>query len=233
MEKVFSILPNGNISVLGVHIGMDILSVERTLQRYKAHRNHSNGVTGVIVNGVWLGGYRLNMHMIIDDGAVRNIHLFVDARLHGKNTATLIEEFESLILESFEKLDNNGPKYYNALLNIIVHNTENLSKHGFHITISPRIWYGKKIELSNTEITELYNVKKAMTPHRKITLELTDKSYKIAIVVFSVFALIIAYLFALNGRYEKWDEQLLLDKWTQEYWWNYEKPLFKHSLPDD
>ncbi|MBQ6860995.1 MAG: hypothetical protein IJN98_00065 [Alistipes sp.] len=233
MEKVFSILPNGNISVLGVHIGMSILEAERILRSYKARRINEPAPI-IMVNGAWLGGYRLILCAGINDKSITDIFVRVDSGVHKKPSAMLIEEFEAFIFSSFEKMKNNKDVllYRNTLLIINLNEKEEL-KYGFTVFISPRIKTGGKIDLSNTEITELYNGKSSPTPYRKITLELTDKSYKIAIVVFAVFALIIAYLFALNGRYEKWDEQLLLDKWTQEYWWNYEKPLFKHSLPDD
>lgn len=53
-------------------------------------------------------------------------------------------------------------------------------------------------------------------PNSKKTSEPTDKYYKITLVVLAVFALIIAYLFALNGRYEIWKDDILFDKWTQK-----------------
>lgn len=64
-------------------------------------------------------------------------------------------------------------------------------------------------------------------PNSKKTSEPTDKYHKITLVVLAVFALIIAYLFALNGRYEIWDEDYLLDKWTQK-----SSELY-YSLPGD
>lgn len=34
-------------------------------------------------------------------------------------------------------------------------------------------------------------------------------------VLFLVFSLIVAFLFALNGRYEKIDDEYYFDKWTR------------------
>ncbi len=46
-------------------------------------------------------------------------------------------------------------------------------------------------------------------PHRAIVISKTIK------VLFLVFALIVAYLFALNGRYVKQDADEYFDKWTK------------------
>ena len=46
----------------------------------------------------------------------------------------------------------------------------------------------------------------------------TDKRPQIALtikVLFLVFALIVAYLFALNGRYIYMDNEYFFDKWTK------------------
>lgn len=47
-------------------------------------------------------------------------------------------------------------------------------------------------------------------PHTRIFVSQTIK------VLFFVFALIIAFLFALNGRYMVVDEGYILDKWKKE-----------------
>lgn len=65
-------------------------------------------------------------------------------------------------------------------------------------------------------IVDPNNDKLFTKPNSKKTSEPTDKYYKITLVALAVFALIIAYLFALNGRYEIWGEDILFDKWTQK-----------------
>lgn len=46
-------------------------------------------------------------------------------------------------------------------------------------------------------------------PHTRISISQTIK------VLFLILALIVAYLFALNGRYIKEDDEYYFDKWTK------------------
>lgn len=50
----------------------------------------------------------------------------------------------------------------------------------------------------------------------KKTIEMKESTYRIIKVICLVFALIIAYLFALNNRYERLDDEIAYDKWTNK-----------------
>lgn len=46
-----------------------------------------------------------------------------------------------------------------------------------------------------------------------------NRALQIAVVLFLILVLVIAYLFALNGRYIKIDDEYYFDKWTKTMLW--------------
>ena len=47
---------------------------------------------------------------------------------------------------------------------------------------------------------------------------MSDKTYRIVKVVIMIIALVLGFLYVLNGRYVRVSENRIIDKWTEEYY---------------
>lgn len=97
-------------------------------------------------------------------------------------------------------------------------NDEN--KFMFSVVITGRLIEGGTIyniktdkQEKNKAIKELYALNKKCMNQNKPFLD--TKIFETIKVLFLIFALIAAYLFALNGRYDRIDDECYFDKWTK------------------
>jgi hypothetical protein len=47
---------------------------------------------------------------------------------------------------------------------------------------------------------------------------MSDKTYRIVKVVIMIIALVLGFLYVLNGRYVRVSENRIIDTWTEEYY---------------
>ena len=47
---------------------------------------------------------------------------------------------------------------------------------------------------------------------------MSDKTYRIVKVVIMIIALVLGFLYVLNGRYVRVSENRIIDAWTEEYY---------------
>ena len=47
---------------------------------------------------------------------------------------------------------------------------------------------------------------------------ISDKTYRIVKVVIMIIALVLGFLYVLNGRYVRVSENRIIDTWTEEYY---------------
>lgn len=47
---------------------------------------------------------------------------------------------------------------------------------------------------------------------------MSDKTYRIVKVVIMIIALVLGFLYVLNGRYVRVSENRIIDMWTEEYY---------------
>lgn len=231
-REIFTILPNGNLSILGVCVGMDVLKARQTLKGYDYRVEHVYGQDKEIktffsIRGARYGRYTLNMAVHHNDEFITNICARIGS--HSIDPKKMILDFESLLSKSFEKIDGEKPIYQNTLLNIRRILTY---KDGYHLYVSMRIRQDKKIDLSGSEVSQLYTGDIIKTKPRPIEKLNGFKMRQFVKLIVAAIAISITYLFALNGRYIEYNG-FIYDKWKREIWnFNIEDGHGWLKLPD-
>lgn len=216
MKKLISISEFGSISVLGVPLGSTTSYIKEVFSKYEINENNNCLYLNMPATGntpmlsVVFGKKDTD---IVDKISIRNTHLTQDEcdRVYNffKN------EFSSLKLISEDKTDDTVTLVLSNTLHRVklfkqkgLEDNENLCP--FIMDIQGTLFNSNDSEREKA-IREIYHIQEvSMRKNKQFSNIQIDKTMK---ALFVVIALIIMYLFALNGRYSKIEYNVYFDKW--------------------
>lgn len=215
MIEFVSISNVGSIRILNVPLGVGCDYVKKVLRTFDLQENNNClYLENVIIDNL----PPINIHFNKDnDNCINRIYIG-QSKLNQKECDTLFKYFKMHLMEELNVFSDKEEELIltNSLHRVNIGRQRgignNENKYPFFLHIQGRLMGKNEPELKYA-MKQLYlerGIRPTNKPHTRIQITQTIK------VLFFVFALIVAFLFALNGRYMRVGERgFVMDKWTK------------------
>lgn len=214
MKSFVSISDIGSIRILNIPLGVDRDYVRKTLRQFDLQENNNC----LYLDNVSIDNLPpLNIHFNVDkEGNINRIYIG-QSQLNQKECDIVFNYFKKQLCDKFNVFSEKEEEIVlsNSLHRVSIGKqkglSENENKYPFFLHILGRLMGKNEPELKYA-MKQLYlerGIVHKNKPHRSIQITQTIK------VLLFVFALIVAFLFALNGRYMSVKTGFYFDKWTK------------------
>lgn len=233
-KQFISISNYGSISVLGIPLGTPFEETKLSFKDYKTE----DIVSGIVIKGIKHKDLpELDIIFVKDNKGLINEIRISNYHINKKELEIVFNHFkgEFYNLDYAENKDYEDENYLykqielsNSLHKILLRkcNSKNSNENNiFMICIIGKLldchsFYLKNDELSRyNSIVDIYlnndKIKKQRIMDKDSKVFRADVIFKSIKLLILLFALFIAFLFALNGRYKSYDYDVHFDKWTK------------------
>lgn len=213
MKELVSISEVGSIRILDVPLGVEVAYVKQVLRTFDLQENNNC----LYLKDISIDNLpNINIHFNKDnDGRIDRIYIG-QSQLNQKECDRLFRYFENKLsaLNLFSKKEDEVV-LSNTLHRVTIGKQrgigDNENKYPFFLNIIGRLMGNNEPQLKYA-MRQLY-LERGAKPINKTKKHIS--MLQMIKVLFLILALIVAFLFALNGRYIKADEQIYFDKWKK------------------